>query len=109
MRRELRQREPAGRHTAHDELPPVDHDVVDRGFEEIGREQPGLPEHVDGGAADGAAHELQRPRARCARAAFDDVGVALDDLDLGGGHREHFGNERSRTHGRAAARRTRCR
>ena len=75
----------------------VDHHVVDRGFEEVGGELPGLLEHVDGRAADRAARELERARARRARAALDEVGVAFDHLDVVDHDRERLAPRSPRT------------
>ena len=68
--------------TTHDEGAAIDHHVVDGRFEEVSGALPGLLEHIDGRAVDRAARELQRARARRARAALHDVGVAFDHLYL---------------------------
>ena len=80
---ELGPGELAGRHAGDADRATgvVDHDVVERRFEQRGRKMLRLDNQRIGRAGDGRATELQRPRATSATTTGYAVGVSIDQRD----------------------------
>ena len=76
------------------EAAPVDDDVVDRGLEQVGRDETALVLHGLGGLHERAAEDVRAPAPPPAEAVGGEVGVAEQDPDTLDRHAERLCGER---------------